>query len=225
MPIRSIILFILITPLVLSGCEGNSSRSTLVPTNLNTVFDISGLKYYQINNGFSFIINGADSDGDDVRLTADVTNNGLVDYNGIPAVEMRTLSTLAFPNIGGITNSVIYAYFDPLGDLLEIYDADINVTGIPTVYHEMPNLALIDDTDVSYITDNSDGSSTTNVWRLEQGYNGKAFLVFITTERDISGDVISSDTLIFEIDQYGTIFSIEYERIEPPSGYVARLFS
>jgi hypothetical protein len=202
----------LLGTLFLVGCGGGGGAAapTDVPTDPNTVFRSSPTGYF--TEGYSATGNytGTDSEGGVYTATLSEQTKAQTTFLGVPAIPILGLLQLTNTANGGfVSNTVTVYYTTSASDRHYLGSSDSSTTTVSSITDALPESGKIGDFGViGTYTDNVD-NVTEQSWRLDDGFNGRAKLVNLSTVTDQFGTLTLSTTTTSLIDTSGNVISQE----------------
>jgi len=200
----------LISALILVGCGGGDGASPGVPTDPNTVFRSAPSGYF--TDGFSETRNytGTDSEGGVYTATFSVQTQSQTTFLGVPAIPILGLLQLTNTANGGFVSSTVTVYYTTsASDRHYLGSSDSSTTTVSSITNARPDSGKIGDFGVTGTYTDNAGNVTQQSWRIDDGFNGRARLVSLSTTTDQFGTLMLSTTTTQLIDTSGNVISEE----------------
>lgn len=204
----SIILYISI--FILSSCGGGgggSSNST--PTDPSTVFSLFPSNYFNVGYSKTYNLSGTDTLGGTYTGTFAVQTQAQTTFLGTPAIPiLAQLQLTNTANHASISNIGTLYWTTSASDRHQLGYSDSSSTTVSASTTAIPQTALINNFgNIGTYTANT-GDVSVDSWRLDDGYNGRANLVELSTTRDQYSNLLTSSTTTTLIDTSGNPISI-----------------
>lgn len=199
--------FIVVLLVLITGCSSGGGDSSTA-TDPNTEFQIFPSGYFTA--GYTDTINYTGTGTDGSSYTAFIseqtqTQSTFLGQSAIPILEqLQVTNTSTGATASGISTE--YYSTDP-NDRHYLGESSATSTTVTAVTSAIPQTAKIGDIGiVGTYTDNA-GDVTERSWRLDDGFNGKAKRVVLTTEKDQFGTITTTITETNLIDTSGNVIS------------------
>lgn len=201
---KYLVLFALI---IIQGCSSSGGDSSTA-TDPNTEFHVFPSGYFTA--GYTDTINYTGTGTDGSSYTASLsdqtqTPSTFLGQSAIPILEQLQVTNTS---TGATASGISTEYFstDP-NDRHYLGESSTTTTTVTAVTSAIPQIAKIGDIGIiGTYTDNAGGVSERS-WRLDDGLNGRAKRVVLTTERDQFGTVTTTITETNLIDTSGNVIS------------------
>ena len=194
----------------LTSCGGGGGGSNSVPTDPNTIFQLFPPGFFSV--GFSETTNftGTDTGGGVFTATASVQTQAQTTFLGQPAIPQLVQIQLTNTATGAFISDTGTGFWSTSAtDRRNLGFSNSSSTTVSATTTAIPQTAKIGDFgDVGTYTDNA-GDVSVDSWRLDDGFNGRAKLVVLSTETDQFGTLITSSTTTDLIDTSGNVISEE----------------
>jgi hypothetical protein len=202
----------LISALILVGCGGGGGdgASAGVPTDPDTVFRSAPSGYF--TDGYSQTHNytGADSEGGVYTATLSEQTQSQTTFLGVPAIPILGLLQLTNTANGAFVSSTVTVYYTTsASDRHYLGSSDSSTTTVSSTTNALPESGKIGDFGVTGTYTDNAGNVTEQSWRIDDGFNGRAKLVSLSTTTDQFGTLTLSTTTTQLIDTSGNVISEE----------------
>ena len=181
-----------------------------VPTDPNTVFQLFPPGYFSVGYSKTTNFTGTDTGGGVFTATASVQTQAQTTFLGQPAIPQLVQIQLTNTATGAFVSNIGTGYWSTSATDRRILGfSDSSSTTVSATTTAIPQTAKIGDFGVvGTYTDNA-GDVDVDSWRLDDGGNGRAKLVLLSTGTDQFGTLIISSTSTDLIDTSGNAISEE----------------
>ena len=194
------------------GGGGGGGGDDFVPTDPNTVFQTFPPGYF--TTGYSDTVNytGTDSRGDVYTFTGSVQTQAQTTFLGEPAIPLLAQVQITNTSTGGFASNTGTTYYSTsASDRRHLGYSDSSETTVSATTFAIPQTATIGDFGVVGTYTNNAGEVDDQSVRLDDGGNGRAKLVILSTKRDQFGALLISSTSTTLIDTSGNPISGKIE--------------
>jgi hypothetical protein len=203
---------VLLGTLFLLGCGGGGGdgAGAGVPTDPNTTFRSAPSGYF--TDGFSQTHNytGTDSEGGVYKATLSEQTQSQTTFLGVPAIPILGLLQLTNTANGGFVSTTVTIYYTTsASDRHYLGSSDSSTTTVSSTTSALPDSGKIGDFGVTGTYTDNAGNVTQQSWRIDDGFNGRAKLVYLSTTVDQFGALTVSTTTTQLIDTSGNVISEE----------------
>lgn len=203
----NLIVFAIIT--LLAGCSGGGGDEGTTPTDPNTVFELFPSTFFTAGTTDTLNFTGTDTAGGVYTATISQQTQAQSTFLDQPAIPILLQLQLTNTANGGFVSNVGTGYYSvSAADRHYLGYSDASSTTVSAITTAIPQTAKIGDFGViGTYTDNA-GEVDIESWRLDDGGNGRAKLVNLSTSKDQSDNLILSSTTTSLIDTNGNVISI-----------------
>ncbi len=211
--------FFLLALIIIQGCSSGGGDSSTPATS----FSLFPPNYFTSYNE-TIIFSGSDSTGDLYTLTLSEQTSAQTTFLTEAAIPILTDIQLTNTSSGGVINITQNSYFSTSATDRRFLGTDGGLTEtVSAVTKVIPQTAVIGASGViGTYTDNA-GDVESSSWRLEDGLNGRAILIYQFTYTDQSGSPTGSETQTFLIDESGNRLSVTVVFFDTASGVTITL--
>ena len=185
MKFKYYIFIAIVTIFSLSGCGGGGSSTT--PTDPNTVFSLFPSAYFTLGYSESYTLTGTDTGGGVFTGSYSIQTQSQSTFNGNPAIPFAVSLQLNNTASGAFVTAIGTGYYSTtISNLhnLGFTNTTFGTTTVSASTTALPTTATIGNFgSVGTYTDSA-GDTDVDTWRLDDGGNGNAKLVFSTTTTD-----------------------------------------
>ena len=200
--LRNILLFMVVS--LMAACGGGGGGSSSNPTDPNTVFQLFPANKFVQGNVESLNYTGADNIGGKYTGSFTERTEAQTTFLGQQAIPLLGQLQLSNTVNGAVISDIVTTYVSiSATDRRLLGTSDSTSTTVTATTTAIPQTAKIGDFGVvGTYTDNA-GDVDTESWRLDNGGNGNATIVLLSTVRDQSGAILNSSTTSTVIDKNG----------------------
>jgi hypothetical protein len=200
-----------ISALILVGCGGGGGGANSgVPSDPNTTFRSAPSGYF--TDGFSqtHSYTGTDSEGGVYTATASEHTQSQTTFLGVPAIPILGLLQITNTSNGAFGSIAVTVYYTTsASDRHYLGTSSSSTTTVSSTTNALSESGKIGDFGViGTYTDNA-GNVTQQSWRIDDGFNGRAKLVYLSTTTDQYGTLTLSTITNQLIDTSGNVISEE----------------
>ncbi len=193
-----------------AGCGGgapSNAGGNGVPTDTNLSFELFPANYF-VNYNAAANLNGLDNKGN--VYTGSIAEKTLPEtiFLGENAVPIEIQIDFTISN-GGFASVTQNQYFGANVSDRRYLGVDGDITTVSANPNAIPATGKIGDFGTAGTYTDNTGSISTLTWRVEDGFNGNAKLVFITTTNDALGNLDNTFSTTYLIKPDGTRLSVE----------------
>ena len=197
--------------LTLSACGGGSGGggdSTFNPTDPNTEFRMFPVGYFSPGRSSTQTCTGEDSDGDNYAAVFSEQTQAETVFLGLPAIPLIGQVQLTNTSTGAFASNIGTSYASPSElDRRYLGYSDSTTTTVSATTSSLPRTVKIGNFgSTGTYTDNA-GNVEVNSWRVDDGGSGTAKMVFLSTEKDQFGSLLTSSISTGTIDTNGNVIS------------------
>jgi hypothetical protein len=221
--IKKSILPIVLGLLLLAGCGGGGNVGIPPVSATEKTFNLYDPKFYEPRYKAVYSLKGTDSVGDNLKMIITYNTLDKINYKGETAIPVNLLAELEniskrffFPNIERTE------YYKENRELIERVASSKGITYTLITVSVIPPLGERGDFGTLTSFSKSDGTTISGTWALEDAGGGWANLKKVMTGKDSNDSFVSSEELVFTIDEYHNIKSILY-KLSTNSGYSIEL--
>ncbi len=195
----------------ISGCGGGGTSPSAGgngrPTDTNISFKLFPDNYF-VDYDVSANLSGSDNKGN--TYTGNITEKTLskTTFLSNSAVPIETKINLAASN-GGFAAVTQSQYYGTNANDRRFLGVDGDVTTVSATTFTIPTTAKIGDSGKAGVYTDNSASISTLTWKLEDGFNGKAKLIFLTETNDQLGTLDNTFSTTYLINPDGERVSIE----------------
>jgi hypothetical protein len=221
--------FALFALIIIQGCSGgggDGSTPTPGDGDINTVtsFSLFPPTYFTTYNE-TIELAGSDNTGDEYILTVTEQTLDETTIPGEPAISIGTRTDLENTTTSQNISLTQTSYFSTSATDRRFLGTD-EIRPVPAEAPTViPQTAIIGASGVIGRYGNNSGEVESSSWRLEDGPNGRANLIYQFDYTTSSGDPTGSETQTFLIDVSGNRFSVTVEFFDVASGLTVTLNS
>jgi len=195
-----------------SGCGGGNGTSTNSggngsPTDINLDFKLYPDNYFT-NYDVSASLTGSDNRG--ITLTGSISEKTLptTTFLGESSIPIQTKMDFTASN-GGFASATLDIHYGMNANDRRFLGIDGDVVTVSATTNTIPQTARIGDAGSVGVYIRNNNFETTLSWRLEDGLNGNAKLLFLDTTNNQSGELDNTFTTTYLIKPDGTRLSVQ----------------
>lgn len=207
---RSLLISLFI--MFVTACGGGGGGTPANPTDPTLSFSTFPPGYFNGSYSASYSLTGTATNGTSYTATWSVQSGADTTFNSKSVKTIEQLLSITNTTTNAVAGALGYTYFSTDINNLTLegsYSPTIGVSSMATSTTIIPLTASIGDFGNVGSYTNSDGTSDTVTWSLEDGFNGKAKLVLTFVAKDTSNVLDTTEVRKWLISQDGTISSVE----------------
>ncbi len=196
--------------MLVSGCGGDNTKnpeSGGVPSDTSLDFELFPANYFS-NYDASTSLSGSDNKGNTYVGSISEKTLPATMFLGKNALPIQSEISFTASN-GGFASITQSQYFDANLNDIRLLGVDGNVGTVSATTNTIPPTAKIGDSGTAGTYTDNGGSVSTSTWRLEDGFNGNAKLIFSTMTHNPLGNLDNTFTTTRVIKPDGTRLSVE----------------
>lgn len=200
-----------LSALSISGCSSGDDGG-VTPTDPNTVFELFPSAFFTAGTTDTLNFTGTDTAGGVYTAIVSEQTQAQSTFLGQPAIPILMQLELTNTASGGFASNVGTGYYSvSAADRHYLGYSDSLSTTVSAITTAIPQTALIGNFGVTGTYTDNAGDVDIQSWRLDDGGNGRAELVHLSTSKDQFDNLISSSTTTSLIDTNGNVISVTLE--------------